>query len=57
MITSDGSIIPALVIFLVLIAALNQLLIKPLGSIRPEITDAGRGRLFTRFVTRLGGRP
>jgi hypothetical protein len=54
--SSDGSIVPAPVIFLVLIAALNELFSKPLGSIRAEITDAGHGRLFARLVTWLGGR-
>jgi len=36
MISLDGSIIPALIIFLVLIAALNKLLFKPLLRIQAE---------------------
>ena len=36
MINLDSSIIPAIIIFLVLIAALNQLLFKPLAKVQAE---------------------
>ncbi len=53
MVSLDGSIVPAIIIFLLLIVALNQLLFKPLQKIQAERESRTSG-LMSEAQARMG---